>query len=324
MDKKQLLAEHRSLQADQRAVDPSQFSKSFTNLRYGADSPDQALDVFLPESEGRWPVVVFIHGGGWYFGGRREECISSVFKIVSQGYAVATVDYRLVPDVTFPKQVQDVKAAIRYLRAHEEELQLDTEKLVLWGNSAGAYLAALAAAKGNFPQLEDLSMGNEAYSSQVDGLIAWYGVYDLLTNNAQMRQLYPDYTGDSSPIPAMLGQWTEEKAREASPVSYVTPAYPPILLQQGKKDKQVPYLQTQEFYEKICQICGPDRAILEYFPEAGHGDTQIKADANILRCLQFLDSIYYSDRPCPYPRKALPELRFVASACQQIDPYEPV
>lgn len=324
MDKKQLLTERKSLQAAQRAIDPSQFPKSFTGLRYGTDSPDQSLDVFLPEPEGRWPVVVFIHGGGWYFGGRREECIASVFKIVSQGYAVATVDYRLVPDVIFPQQVQDVKASIRYLRAHEEELQLDTESLVLWGNSAGAYLAALAAAKGDFPQLEDLSMGNESYSSQVDGLIAWYGVYDLLTNDAQMRRLHPGYTGDSSPIPTMLGQWTEEKAREASPISYITPEYPPTLLQHGKKDQQVPYLQTQELYEKICQVCGPERAILEYFPEAGHGDSQIKADANLLRCLQFLDGIYYPDRPCPYPRKALPELRFMESTCRKIDPYEPV
>ena len=320
----QLLAERKSLQAGQRAVDPAQFPKTFLNLRYGPDSPDQTLDVFLPAAEGRWPVVVFVHGGGWYFGGRREECIAAVFKIVSQGYAVATVDYRLVPDVTFPKQLHDVKAAIRYLRAHEEELQLLTDPLVLWGNSAGAHLTALAAARGDFPLLEDLSMGNADCSSRVDGLIAWYGVYDLLTNGEQMRQLYPEFDGGSDPLPAMLGQWNEETAQAASPVTYVTAEYPPVLLQQGKKDRLVPYLQAQEFYEKICRVCGPERAILEYFPEAGHGDARIKGDANILRCIEFLDRIYFGDRPCPFPRPTLPELRFTASTCRQIDPYEPV
>ncbi|WP_434311366.1 alpha/beta fold hydrolase [Hominifimenecus sp. rT4P-3] len=324
MDNAQLLQERKVLQEEQKAVDPAQFAKSFTDIHYAKDSKDQVLDVFLPEKDGVWPVVIFVHGGGWYFGGRREECISSIFKIVSQGYAVATVDYRLVPDVYFPFQIHDVKAAIRYLRAHAKELQINTDKLVVWGNSAGAHLAALAGANGDFPALEDLSMGNEQFSSHVDGVLAWYGLYDILSYQTQMKQVFPG-TANSSDNSAwlMLGaDASEEKAKAASPVSYVTKDYPPTLLQHGKTDVLVPYLQSQEFYDRICDICGPERAALEYFPTAGHGDPQIKDDSNILRCVRFLDSIYFADQPCTYPRTALPKLRMVASVCDRIDPYE--
>lgn len=326
MEHSQLLKERKVLQAGQRAVDPSQFAKSFTDLPYASDSEDQKLDVFLPEAEGVWPLVVFVHGGGWYFGGRREECISSVFKIVSQGYAVASVDYRLVPDVEFPAQIHDVKAAIRYLRAHAEELQVDTDKIVIWGNSAGGHLSALAAARGDFPELEDLSMGNAGYSSRVDGLLSWYGVYDLLTHQSQLKEVFPDQDGaEDDAVPAMLGDGNfEEKAWKASPIRYVTEDYPPALIQQGKADRLVPYLQAEEFCRRIREVCGPSRAVVEYFPAAGHGDPQIKADSNILRCVRFLDGIYFADTPCTYPRPALPELHFVASTCSRIDPYEAV
>ncbi len=323
MNEKELMQDRQRQQAGQRAIDPTQFKKSFTELRYADDSPAQVLDVFLPEAEGCWPVVVFVHGGGWYFGGRREECIAPIFKIVSQGYAVATVDYRLVPDVFFPYQLYDVKAAVRYLRAHREELQIDTDRLVIWGNSAGAHLAALAAARGNFPELEDLSMGNAEYSSQVDGFLGWYGIYDIETEHRQLLDQYPDMdpNGEDACL-TMLGKDSAQKRKAASAVQYVTDQFPPTLLQQGQSDRLVSWHQAEEFGDRIRSRCGEDRVKVEYFPTAGHGDPQFKTDENILRCVRFLDSIYYPDQPCPYPRKPLPALRFTASTCAKVDPYE--
>ena len=328
MDNEQLLKTRQVIQSKERAIDPTQFKKSFLDIQYTGDSPQQRLDVFLPEAEGVWPLIVFVHGGGWFFGGRREECISFVFKFVSQGYAVATVDYRLVPESTFPGSIHDVKAAIRYLRAHAEELQLNTDKIVVCGNSAGGHLAALAAVKGDFPLLDDLSMGNAEYSSEVDGLISWYGVFDMEHHRKQVLELYPEKANEDDPnIPMFLGttfdadDWAE-KSHAASAINYVTPDYPPTLIQQGLADRIVPYTQAKEFYQKICEVCGPDRATVEYFPDAGHAAPVIKANENLLRCLKFLDSIYYPDGNIPYERPELPELQFVETAGTATDPFE--
>ena len=319
MNKEELLQNRQVMQAAERAVDPEQFPKAFTELHYADQHPDQVLDVFLPEKEGVWPAVVFVHGGGWNFGGRREECISSVFKIVSQGYAVATVDYRLVPDALYPEQIYDVKAAIRYLRAHAAELQVNTEKLVVWGNSAGAHLAALAAGTKNTEELENLSMGNAEYSSKVDGLLAWYGPYNFATNSRQLTEQYPDRNPQEDELVNVMLHGMEY---EASPCNHVDENYPKTLLQQGKMDRLVPWKQTEEFAELLRKVCGPERVEVDYFPTAGHGDPRIKSDENILRCVKFLDSIYFADKPCTYERKPLPELRFVASTCTRIDPFE--
>ena len=300
--------------ASLRMIDPNQFAKAYTDIRYAAESPQQALDVFLPEADGVWPVVVFVHGGGWFAGSRRNQHISFVFKILSQGYAVATVDYRLAPDYTFPAAIQDVKAAIRYLRAHAAELQIDTSRLVIWGNSAGAHLSALAAAPHVIPELEDLSMGNGQESSRVDGLIAWYGVYDFAALQRQAGRV-GEVEG------RMLGAW-RGKAELASPIHYVSEDFPPVLLQHGTADEVVSYKQSEIFFEEIQRTCGPDRAVLEHFEGAGHGDARIKDDANILRCVRFLDSIYYPDSPCPYARKAIPEIQFLETDVDCGDHFE--
>ena len=321
MNEKELLHNRVVMQSAERAVDPSQFPAAFTDIHYAGQHEDQVLDVFLPEAEGVWPVVVFVHGGGWNFGGRREECISSIFKIVSQGYAVATVDYRLVPDAVYPEQIYDVKAAIRYLRAHAAELHINTDKLVVWGNSAGAHLAALAGGTKNTEELENPAMGNAEYSGGVDGVLAWYGVYDFATNKQQLTEQYPDRDTAGDQLQEAMLHGLEY---EASPINHVDENYPKTLLQQGKMDKLVPWKQTEEFAEYLRRVCGPDRVEVDYVPTAGHGDKQIKSDENILRCVKFLDSIYFADRPCTYERKPLPELRFVASTCTRIDPFEAV
>ena len=238
-------------------------------------------------------------------------------KLVSQGYAVATIDYRLVPDVVFPKQIHDVKAALRYLRAYAEELHINTDKIVLWGNSAGAHLSALAAV-GNVPELEDLSQGNAESSSAVDGVINWYGAYDFTTMEDQHRTLDPDWKlAENDPMTAML----QGQTRAASPVTYIKDTFPPILLQHGLADPLVPWLQTQEFASLLKEKIPNLRMEVEYFPEAKHGDPAFKTNDNILRCLKFLDSIYYPDGNIP-KRGELPELRFVPSRVEKYDPFE--
>lgn len=290
-----------------RIIDPNQFPKAFTNIAYCNESPEQLMDVYLPEQEGVWPVVVLVHGGGFISGSRKVEHFATMFKIISKGYAVATIDYRLAPNTQFPKQIHDVKAAIRYLRAHADELQVDTSRLVVWGNSAGAYLVAMAGCKGDYPLLQDLSMGNANESAEVDGVIAWYGGYDYSDVSRIASMMLGDYVNDTE---------------KACTFTYINENYPPILIQHGKKDRLVDWQQSQQLYDVITERCGEGRAILEYFENADHGGPEIKCDDNIDRCVAFLDSIYFADRPCTYARKPYTEITFIDDDDVRGDNYE--
>jgi len=303
-----------------KEVELKQFPKVFADLAYASDSPEQKLDIFLPEDgEGPYPLVVLVHGGGWIAGGRREECVSCVFKIISQGYALATVDYRLAPGSIWPAQIYDVKTAIRFLRAHRDEYHINTDKIVVWCNSAGAHISNVLAATGGRDILENKRMGYPQESSAIQGLISWYGVFDLPSQDADMTETSGQEchaNGSSMKCPPCMevGYIIEGNPRSAEAAScspYMTPDYPPTLIQHGKKDCIVSWKQSQKFYDKITELCGEGRAILEYMDEANHGDPLFKTDENTDRCLDFLDSIYFPEGDRPSPRTPLPAIHCV-------------
>lgn len=314
-------------------VDVTQFPHRFCDILYGESSAEQSMDIFLPgppSAGGPWPVIVLVHGGGWTSGGRRDLSISSIFKAVSQGYALATVDYRLAPGAIWPAQIHDVKAAIRYLRRHGGELGLDTRKIVLWGNSAGAHIAQLAAATPTPGDLEDLSMGAPEQSSRVDGLISWYGASDLYRQDEDMDTAFGGvstrhtFTMEANPC-QLLGCVIRENravADAASVIHHITADYVPALIQHGTADRVISYLQSVRLHQTIRSACGPGRSILELIDGAIHGDIVFKDDANINRCLDFVDAIVYPDGQRPTPRTDLPEICVTGGDAMR-DLYEP-
>ncbi|MCD8010648.1 MAG: alpha/beta hydrolase [Lachnospiraceae bacterium] len=284
-----------------KTVSLEQFSHFLADLPYASQSPRQVLDLIYPEESSEAPpLVVFIHGGGWIHGAKREDTVKSIFKIVSQGYAVATVEYRFSDEALWPAQLFDVKAAIRFLRAHASEYGYSVDPLVVWGNSAGAALCQFLAATPDDPAMEDRTMGNVDVSSRVDGLISWYGISDMFTMDQQCEWIFHgehliDTASEQSHCSLVLGQSVEKDQKltmRASAVSYVTEDFPPALFQHGTRDRVVPHFQSVEMVNRITQCCGTERAILELFEGADHGDPVIKSDENIRRCLRFLDEIY--------------------------------
>ena len=126
--------------------DTSWIKRSYADLAYAPLSPAQALDLYLPnDAKGPYPCIVAIHGGGFIFGDKREDQLNAPVEAVRQGYAVAAVNYRMAPEALFPAPIQDVKAAIRFLRANAGKLEIDSARVAAWGNSAGGYLAVMAA-----------------------------------------------------------------------------------------------------------------------------------------------------------------------------------
>ncbi len=200
------------------------------------------LDLYLPEAAtGKLPVVVWIHGGGWR-AGSKERC--PAVWMVPRGYAVASVGYRLSGEAKFPAQIEDCKAAIRFLRAGAAKYGLDPDRIGAWGASAGGHLAALLGTAGEAKELEGPS-GEPRVSSRVQAVCDWFGPADL------SRLGTP---GARSPVTLLLGGLPDENvqlARMASPISYVSKDDPPFLIMHGDRDRLVPLSQSQLLHEAL-------------------------------------------------------------------------
>ncbi len=203
-----------------------------------------ALDLYCPEEvSGLLPVIVCVHGGHWGAGGK-DRC--PAITLVEDGYAVASINYRLTETAPFPAQIEDCKAAVRWLRANASTYHLDPDHIGVWGYSAGGHLAALLGTSGGVPELEG-SGDNMQYSSQVQAVCVVAGPADLtaLTNVGPKRM---------AAIEALLGGSLEEdkaKAIAASPIHYVSKDDPPFLIVHGKGDRVIPVEQSQRLYDEL-------------------------------------------------------------------------
>lgn len=230
-----------------------------------------ALDLYIPpETHPRppqgFPLVIYIHGGGWLEGDRHlsgpfVDFPGVLASLAARGYVVASIDYRLSGEATFPAQIQDVKAAIRWIRSRSSEYDLDPARAMTWGASAGGHLAALTAVTCNVPALEPAqSSGGPGIPPQtsdcIQGAVSWYGVFDIATIAAQAREGNA-FSRDVASVPEwrLLGCFAQAckngQIAAASPVTYVDATDPPMLLITGTEDTIVPYQQTIEMAEKL-------------------------------------------------------------------------
>ena len=163
-----------------KEVDPSQFKRAWFDVPYANQSPSQKLDIVLPErGSAPYPVVFYVPGGAWLSGGKRSATMACLYKVLSQGYAIAAIDYRYSTEALWPAQIFDVKAALRFVKAHAGEFSLDSSRIIAWGNSAGGHLVNMLAATGHGHVLEDRYQGNSEFDCSISGLISWYSFGDL-------------------------------------------------------------------------------------------------------------------------------------------------
>lgn len=202
------------------------------------------LDLYLPDSGTPAGLIVWVHGGAWRAGSRANVDVQG---LTDRGWAIASVDYRLSPVARFPAQIHDIKAAIRYLRAHATELGYPTTPFILAGSSAGGHLAALAGVSDGVATLEGEVGDCRAQSSRVQAIVDLYGASNLTSILAQSTP-----GGVAMRVPALellLGGRPEaqpELARLASPVFHVDAQDPPLLLLHGDQDPQMPINQSHE------------------------------------------------------------------------------
>lgn len=227
----------------------------------------QLLDLYLPQGvAGPLPVIVWLHGGGWRLGDRRLGPDLRRY-YAAHGFAMASIDYRLSGEVTFPAQLHDVRAAVRWLRASAERYGLDGERIALWGSSSGGHLAALAALSGQEP-LEGEMLEEPDQPVGVQAVVDGYGPVDFLQIDAHRRPAgQPSDDPESARLPApkpsaapdsfeslLIGAPIESRpdlVRGASPLSYVRPEAPPFLILHGLADAHVPAHQSELLYQAL-------------------------------------------------------------------------
>jgi acetyl esterase/lipase len=255
-----------SLAAMAFAEDPADGEKrEFEYARVGAHV--LKLDLYLPPSKPRAPTIVWIHGGAWRSGSRSSMPLRA---LVADGYAIASVDYRLSTDAKFPAQVHDIKAAIRFIRARGAEWGIPVSEILVAGDSAGGHLAALVGVTNGHPELEGDVGNDKAQSSNAQAIISFYGGSNLTTI---LKQSTPH--GLSVRVPALellLGGLPEalpRLAELASPVMHVDRNDPPLLLLHGDQDPQMPVNQALELCGAYEKAGAPVQ--LEIIHGAGHG-----------------------------------------------------
>jgi acetyl esterase/lipase len=230
----------------------------------------QKLDLYLPKDKGSArPLVIWIHGGAW-LSGSKDHCPAA--PLLKEGYAVASINYRLSQHAIFPAQIEDCKAAVRWLRAHAAEYGIDPNRFAAWGASAGGHLAALLGTAGDVKEFDRGE--NLKYSSAVQVVVDYFGPTDLLKMGEQSDPKSKfDHNGPDSPESRLVGgavQLNPKQAKRASPITFVSKKDAPMLLVHGTADPLVPAEQSRSLYNALIKKKVP--AKLHLVEGAGHGN----------------------------------------------------
>jgi acetyl esterase/lipase len=235
-----------------------------TYIQYGTRC--LKLDLYLPADAAQdVPVVILVHGGGWR-SGFRSEFVPMAVRLAQRGIAAVTVSYRLSDEAQYPAAIHDVRAAVRWVRAHAGEYHLDPQRFVLAGGSAGGQIASLAGVTGHLDRFDPGAAGSKV-SSAVQAIVNIDGLSDFTSESARANE------DDPNKKPSAAGLWfggryaeKPELWREASPIQYVRPGMPPILF----VDSAVPRFSVgrDEMVEKMKQAGVASQTVL--LPDTPH------------------------------------------------------
>lgn len=330
------------------SLSSAQSCQTYTGLTFGTyvdrSGVTQALklELLVPQgAAGPVPVVVWIHGGGWK-SGSRLPIPARVSNLCAMGYAVASVDYRLTGVALWPAQIQDVKGAVRWLRAQAGVYGLDPDRFAAWGDSAGAHLASMLGLSGGVSTItagsttvdvEGSTGGNLGQSSRVQAVVHWYGATDVL----QMH-FYPstvNHDAASSDESRLVGgpiQDRPEIVATTNPITYASADDPPLLAMHGTLDKLIVFNQSQLLVDAL-RDAGVS-ATLRPVQGAGHGGTLFDKPANLQIVYDFLAAQLVAADPLSaarapievevVPAEPLPAKPVVSVSLSDLDAAEPM
>ncbi len=258
------------------------------NVAYG-EGKKERFDIYYPDKEkfsGPYPVFIEVHGGAWYFGQKSTIEFKPFLYGLERGYACVSLDYSLSPDEVYPTPEIEIKKAIAYIKKNAEELNVDKDRVALWGGSAGAHLAALAAYSND---TNYLNVSESNYYSKPNVLVLWYGCFDYYVDRVLEEWIYCNHFGVFE-----LGE-ANDKLILSNPCNHVTTRAVPTFLQHGIKDGVVPYQQSVYMYDLLRSKIGEKNCSLELLEDCDHADIKMFEKENIVKVFDFIDK--YIDRP---------------------------
>jgi len=240
------------------------------NLAYGENNSKggNRLDLYLPEATKPYPLVVWIHGGGWVSGDKRLPPCRS---LLQKGFAVASLNYRLVSEAPFPAQLDDCKKAISWLCENADKYGIDKNRIGVWGASAGGHLALLLSTADN--------------AKNVKAVCDWCGPSDLITFAEQSKGVYSNANvSESNPFKKLLGGLPKDKealAKQGSAVFHVDKKNAPLLMMHGDADQVVPLSQSQEMKDALDKVGARSEFVI--VKGGGHDFFTADNEARVLR-----------------------------------------
>jgi acetyl esterase/lipase len=256
------------------------------------DGVELALDIYrAPQDDA--PVTVYVHGGGWRSGDKAVDGPRRLAPLSARGVTVVSVDYRLAPGATFPSQLHDVKAAVRWLRANGARLGLPTERLGIWGASAGAYLGSLLALTAGVERFEGTIGENLDQSSVVQAVVHWFGQSDLVASASRTEveaRLLPFAfeagllgVADVGDVAGMVS--------ELSLLSWVSPSAPPFLIAHGDRDHVILPSEGQALHHALVRAGADSR--FELLGGTGHEGAEFDSPASLTMTAAWLRTMLH-------------------------------
>ncbi len=269
---------------------------TYADLAYATVSDAQKLDLYIPTTgSGPFPVVIMVHGGGFMMGDKSDGAgLTGVDQLLAAGYAVASINYRLSSEAIYPAQIYDAKAAVRFLRAHAAEYQLNPDKFGAWGASAGGSLVSLLGTTCGVAELEGAELGNAEQSSCVQAVIDWFGPIDFLKMDEQFAGTSCPQTHDAanSPESMLVGaaiQTVPDLVATTNPMNYITADDAPFFIENGTADCNIPPVQNKNLADALSAVIGADKVTYVSLNGAGHGGSQFETTENLNLVIGFLD-----------------------------------
>ncbi len=258
------------------------YSKNWKDVNYAGDSMGyHNLDIYLPQIEKpTYPVVIAVYGSAWFSNNSKGSVMSTVAKpLLEARYAVVAPNHRSSNDAKFPAQINDIKAAVRFIRANANKYQLDPSFIAITGFSSGGHLAALMGTSGS---VGNFTVGSESadiegsigeftsFSSSVDAVVDWFGPTDFLKMDSCGSGM--NHNAANSPESNLVGgaiQENKDKCALANPITYIDKNDPPFLILHGDEDPLVPHCQSELLFDAL-QKAGVESTFI-LVPGAKHG-----------------------------------------------------
>jgi acetyl esterase/lipase len=266
----------------------------YCNIEYFKPDPNTSLllNLYVPQSPNPLPLIIWIHGGGWG-GGTKDYVLPQDFKFLEHGFAIASVEYRFTDKSPFPAQIQDCRAAVRFLRVNAAKYNLNPGRFGAWGASAGGHLVALLGTAADNARFDHPADKYRHLSPAVQAVCDWFGPTDLTRidtdPNSDIGRSVLDMVSKlvGGPLKTNVG-----KARDASPFYYISKNSSPFFIVHGTDDLLVPLGQSTLFHDALIAAEIPSQ--LKIIPKAGHGGPAF-SDPNLVSAERSFFNKYLKD-----------------------------